>query len=441
MEDISDPSSEEIDESNFGSLGRIVLPNKHADYSASKSNVNGVHQSADLCLSFLHKAICKNQWERAAGFMTSYVQTLEDRTTSRQRQAPEIIWRLGTEILLNHPKSTVDELNLFHERMKNIGVKNFLQISLEQAFYLLCNGQIEDASRVLMVAESWRFGTFSASQNKFFKLIQAYRALLDYRAWLDKKASVTESDSDFASHSSTAQEIFGLYKQATTSFQEILRFPGVWDPFVQCYVDLLESSGEKHKVEELLEEYAYNNKNPANPNAHVYLYEFLKRNEATSEKLINVLKILHSLVPSHRLMLEFSQLLAESDCEKHRKLAVQVAFDLLDFSSWKEDVNAWKCLERRLMNALIRNHKAWVMDEWGPRKAWWPAYHFSKCHAREECEHSEQLALRKGMVAGLLLGRAHHYFSAFCILGSKIQTQSLQSMKKFVNAYSCANPD
>uniref|UniRef100_A0A8C5PFK9 TATA-box binding protein associated factor, RNA polymerase I subunit A n=1 Tax=Leptobrachium leishanense TaxID=445787 RepID=A0A8C5PFK9_9ANUR len=419
MAKLSDHSSEEIEETNYESVTGIQLPEKHITQPFFHSNFNLVQKCADLCLGLIHRAIYEKQWERAAGFMISYLPTLEDSSTARQRMAPEIIWRLGTEILLNHPKSTIDDLNLFYDTMKNTGVKNYLMINLEQVFYLLCNDRIEDACRILMVAESWRYGKLSASQDKLFKLLQAYRALLDYRSWSHKKASAMEEDLDFASQSSTAQEMYGFYKQASTSFQEILKYPGVWDPFVLCYVDLLESSGEKQQVENILREYAYNSRNPTNPNAHVYLYEFLKRNEAPNETLINVLKVLHELVPSHKLMIEFCRLLEKSVSEEHGKLALQVAFDLLDFSGWKEDLKAWKCLEKRLKKTLKCNRKDWVLDVWESRKAWWPTYHFTKFHAKE-FKHNQKLAILKGLVAGLLLGRVRKSPGPFCIFDQQM---------------------
>lgn len=41
----------------------------------------------------------------------------------------------------------------------------------------------------------------------------------------------------------------------------------------------------------VLKNYAYDNTFPPNPNAHVYLYQYLKRHEAPERKLIKVLKV------------------------------------------------------------------------------------------------------------------------------------------------------
>lgn len=49
------------------------------------------------------------------------------------------------------------------------------------------NGHIGDAKHQLFIAESWRHGIESAAQFQNSKLLQAYRSLLDYIIWCDKR--------------------------------------------------------------------------------------------------------------------------------------------------------------------------------------------------------------------------------------------------------------
>lgn len=53
----------------------------------------------------------------------------------------------------------------------------------------MLHGHIVDAQRQLAVAESWRYGKETAAQYQKSKLIQAYRSLLDYIIWCDRKCS------------------------------------------------------------------------------------------------------------------------------------------------------------------------------------------------------------------------------------------------------------
>ncbi|KAM9316860.1 TATA box-binding protein-associated factor RNA polymerase I subunit A [Gastrophryne carolinensis] len=346
-----------------------------------------------------------------------------------RRAAVEIIWRLGNEILLNHPKSKPDDVSLFNNTMKNIGVENYLPISLEQVYYLLCDGQTEEAYRVLSVAESWRFGKISISQDRLRKLLQAYKAVLDYRSWMDKRSTANHAEMDYSSQSRTSQHMNGLFRQAAIGFQAILQYPGVWDPFVLCYVDLLEFSGDQSGAEKVLTDYAYNSKNPTNPNAHVYLYQFLKRNGASKETLIKVLKILYSLVPSHQLMLQLSKLLRKSKSEEDQQLSLRVLFDLLDFCGWKDSEEAWSALAKRMKRIKKCGQSSWISEIWTSRSDWWPSYHFRKGQGEKDWGRCERLALRKAFVAGLLQGPACSYFSEVYPLSDQNQAY-LDGLKK-----------
>ncbi|XP_075060396.1 TATA box-binding protein-associated factor RNA polymerase I subunit A [Mixophyes fleayi] len=414
----------------------ITFSRRHTDENLF-SSCHGFHLSADLCVKLIQENMVNRQWEKAASLLGSYFQTIEDRSTTKRMRATEVIWRLGSEILLNHPDSTPDEVSFFHETMKNIGVKKYLQMSLEQVYFLLCNGQTDEAYRILSAAGSWRFGKLSMSQDKLFKLIQAYRALLDHRSWLDRMSAMSQNETDYASQSSGAQDICSYLRQASVAFEEITKIPGVWDPFILRYVELLESSEQTQKAEEVLTNYAYNSKNPSNPNAHVYLYEFMKRNGAPGEKLIEVLNVLYILVPSHKLMLKFSKLLAKSDSEEHHRRALKVLFDLLDFSGWKQDVKAWSYLSKRLKQTLCSDRKAWVSELWEPRSSWWPVYHFKKVHVKKDFRNCATLAIKKASVAGMLQGPACTYFSQVYRFVTEEQMTELNCMKKFLKKHKC----
>ncbi|XP_063775112.1 TATA box-binding protein-associated factor RNA polymerase I subunit A isoform X2 [Pseudophryne corroboree] len=416
----------------------ISLPRRRTHNSVLTKRLDSAW-TADLCLQLIHKAMERRQWSRAATLFSSFVQNLDNRSNKKYIKAAEAIWRLGSEILLNHPGGTSDEIHLFHETMKNIGVKNYLQIILEQVYFLLCNGRTDEAYRILSAAESWRFGRLSISQDKLLKLIQAYRAVLDHRAWQKKISAVTQDAMDYASQSSHTQDACSSFRQASSTFREITQFPGVWDPFILCYVDLLETSGDLQEAETVLMNYAYNSKNPANPNAHVYLYEFLQRTKASDDKVIKVLKILQLMVPSHKHMLKFSKLLVNSGVEEHHHLALQVLLELLDYPVWKEDVKAWRYLAKQLKRCLCRERKAWVSELWESRSSWWPLYHFTKLQANKDYWKCPELAVRKAAAAGMLQGPGSRYFSRVCRLGTEEQKATLSLLKTLLKQHNCGN--
>ncbi|KAM6217402.1 TATA box-binding protein-associated factor RNA polymerase I subunit A [Rhynchocyon petersi] len=362
-------------------------------------------QTTSACLGFIQEALLKHQWQEAAEYMHSYLQILEDSDTSKRGAAPEIIWRLGSEILYYHPKSNVETFSSFADRMKNIGVMNYLKISLQHALYLLHHGMLEEANRNLSQAEAWRFGEKSSSQEVFINLIQAYKGLLQYYTWSKKKRELSKLDKEDYAYSTASQNMLNHSWKTSINFGALISIPGVWDPFVKSYIEMLEFYGDRDGAREILTNYAYDEKFPSNPNAHVYLYNFLKREKAPKEKLISVLKILHQIVPSHKLMLEFHRLLRNSEKEEHHKLALEVLFAVLDFAGCTNNITAWKYLAKYLKQILMGNHLAWVHKEWSSRKNWWPNFHFSYFLAKCDWTEDKALACEKAFVAGILIGK------------------------------------
>ncbi|XP_011372765.1 TATA box-binding protein-associated factor RNA polymerase I subunit A isoform X3 [Pteropus vampyrus] len=319
-------------------------------------------QTTNACLRFIQEALLKHQWQQAAEYMHSYFQTLEDADSCKRQAAPEIIWKLGSEILYYHPKSGVETFNTFADRMKNIGVMNYLKISLQHALYLLHHGMFDDASRSLSQAETWRYGEKSSSQEVLINLIQAYKGLLQYYTWSKKKMELSKLDEDDYAYNTTSQNMLSHGWKTSVNLCALIQIPGVWDPFVKSYVEMLEFYGDQDGAREVLTNYAYDEKFPSNPNAHVYLYNFLKREKAPREKLISVLKILYQIVPSHKLMLEFHRLLRKSGREEHRRLGLEVLFAVLDFAGCTKNVTAWKYLAKCLRETLMGRRSGLTLE-------------------------------------------------------------------------------
>ncbi|KAM7173209.1 TATA box-binding protein-associated factor RNA polymerase I subunit A isoform 2-T3 [Macrochelys suwanniensis] len=393
-------------------------------------------ETKKTCLNYIQDALLQHQWQRAAEFMTNYLETLENTSAEKRMAAPEVIWRIGTEILCHHSKSSIEEFNYFAERMKNLGVKKYLKVCLEHVFHLLCNGLIDDAYQNLSLAEGWRYGEQTTAQDKELKLIQAYKGLLDYYNWAKKRKAMLELDGNFAD--SVEQEMHSFFRQAAVNLKEIIKIPGVWDPFVKCYVDLLEFYEDYEEVRQVLSEYAYNSKFPPNPNAHVYYYQFLKRQGESKKTLMSVLKILHEIVPSHELMLEYNAMLQKSKKRKNHRLGLEIIFTLLDFAGWKEHVKAWSCLAKQIKQILENSskHLDWVTEEWNSRKDWWPAFHFSHYLAKRNWQENESLACEKALVAGILLGKGCKYFRYVSYQGCKAKKEKFRTMKKYVKKHS-----
>ncbi|KAM9706182.1 TATA box-binding protein-associated factor RNA polymerase I subunit A isoform 3-T5 [Dama dama] len=343
-------------------------------------------QTTSACLSFIQEALLKHQWQRAAEYMHSYLQILEDTDSNKRQGAPEIIWRLGSEILYYHPKSNVETFNTFADRMKNIGITNYLKISLQHALYLLHHGLLEDANRILTQAETWRYGEKSSSQEVLVNLIQAYKGLLQYYSWSKKKMELSQLDKDDYAYNTASQNMLNRSWKTSVNLCTLIQIPGVWDPFVKSYVE-----------------------------------------------------ILYQIVPSHKLMLEFHRLLRKSDKQEHHKLGLEVLFGILDFAGCTKNITAWKYLAKYLKQTLMGSHLAWVQEEWNSRKSWWPSFHFSYFWAKRNWKDDKTLACEKALVAGLLLGKGCKYFRYISKQDHQVLKKKMKQMKKSVKKYSIVN--
>ncbi|XP_045311653.1 TATA box-binding protein-associated factor RNA polymerase I subunit A isoform X4 [Leopardus geoffroyi] len=344
-------------------------------------------QTTSACLNRIQEALLKHQWPQAAGYMHSYFQILEDSDSHKRQAAPEIIWKLGSEILFYHPKSNMETFNTFADRMKNMGVMNYLKISLQHALYLLHHGMLEDANRNLSRAETWRYGEKSSSQEVLINLIQAYKGLLQYYTWSKKKMELSNLDEDDYAYNTASQTMLNHSWKTSVNLGALIQTPGVWDPFVKSYVE-----------------------------------------------------ILYQIVPSHKLMLEFHRLLRKSEKKDHHKLGLEVLFGVLDFAGCTKNITAWKYLAKYLRQTLMGNHPAWVQEEWNSRKTWWPSFHFSSFWAKSDWKEDKALACEKALVAGILLGKGCRYFRYICKQDHQVLRKKIRRIRKSVKKHSIVNP-
>ncbi|XP_063078776.1 TATA box-binding protein-associated factor RNA polymerase I subunit A isoform X2 [Engraulis encrasicolus] len=310
----------------------------------AESRETGFRHSVRLCVEAVRDAMLHQRWEEAAMYMSHYTQALEDNRLKKFYTSKQIMWRFGCEILHQHPNTNPETIIDFYEQMKNFGVGYFAKISLDQAMHLLLGGQAEEARRQLSVAENWRYGKQSISlQSQELLLIRAYRAFLDYITWRQKK-TLAEEEADQQGEGRNP-EMHSYFRQACVTLQEIIRQPGVWDSFVLAYVDMLEFYHDNETAESVLKDYAYDKSFPANPNAHVYLFDFLKRHNAPVKKQLKVLEILHTLVPSHKLVLDYCHLLLTQGEDDQAYRALLLIMELLEYITWKYNVHGWTCLK------------------------------------------------------------------------------------------------
>ncbi|TWW68754.1 TATA box-binding protein-associated factor RNA polymerase I subunit A [Takifugu flavidus] len=355
----------------------------------------GFHQSTRLCLEQIREAMLHHRWQEAAEYMACYPQILEATTFVSARRDKEVIWRIGTEILHHHPNSKLQDYNIIYERMKHAGFGHYLMISLEHAFHLMINGYIEEAKGQLSIAESWRYGKETAVQHQKSSLIQAYRSLLDYIIWCDKKYKLRHTEYVEPGQS---KDMNNYCRQASVNLKEILKIPGVWDPFIISYVEMLVYYDNHEEALTVLTNYAYDATFPPNPNAYVYLYKFLKEHDPSARNLMKVLKKLRVLVPSHELMLEYSSLLLQTEKTSNVQKALRVVLEMLDFACWRSNLDVWKLLKAIIQTLQLQDD--WedvVLRNMRERKDWWPMLHFTSMHSIKDSENPKLLKIKSSL--------------------------------------------
>lgn len=395
LENDSDSSEDNSSKGGKKSKFPLVKP-----IYGDQTQQNGFRRTTSMCRERIREAMLHHRWEEAAEHMVYYPQILEDRNLFTAQPSKEFIWRTATEIFHHHLNSTMEDYNTIYERMKHSGFRHYLMISLEHSFHLLLHQQIEDAKRHLASAESWRHGKETAAQIQNIKLIQAYRGLLDYIIWCVKKS--TRSSSDYY-ESDSSQTMQNYFRQASVNLEEILKNPGVWDSFILRYVEMLEFYEHHKEALQVLNDYAYDSNFPPNPNAHVYLYQYLKRQGASEKRLMKVLKVLHALVPSHELMLEYSSLLLQSEKQSDTTKALGVVLEMLDFNCWGSNLEVWMRLKAVIQK--LQNQVDWeniVGEKMAERKDWWFALHFTSFHATEDSKENPELFEVKASLTKIL---------------------------------------
>ncbi|XP_067274352.1 TATA box-binding protein-associated factor RNA polymerase I subunit A isoform X2 [Pseudorasbora parva] len=356
---------------------------------------SGVHTTVSFfrsnrrCLKRIRDAMLLHNWQEAAVYYNSFIQSLEALDGKETKStASEITWRLGTEILRHLPNASAEDFNALYEQLKHNGTTNFSKICLEHCFHLMLSGEIEEAKRQLSIGESWRYGNFSIAQGNTKKIIHAYSGFLDYLTLCEKKSSAAATDEASSNH-----EMLRDFRQASVTLKDIITQPGVWDPFVLSYINMLKFYDDEEGSLQILENYAYNKEFPNNPNAHVYLYQFLKRHDAPPDKLIGSLRILRTLVPSHELMLELCSLLLYTSLMSDLEEALTISMDLLEFSSWKCDIRAWSCLLNIMKIFKEKKCIETVKKEWDARRPLWFSLHFRSYIGRKDM--AENVSLMK----------------------------------------------
>ncbi|XP_068707113.1 TATA box-binding protein-associated factor RNA polymerase I subunit A-like isoform X2 [Montipora foliosa] len=203
-----------------------------------------------------------------------------------------------------------------------------------------------------------------------------------------------------------------LAKQALVLFSNLVEYEGNWDIFITKQVEVLKYYGKSDDTREILDR--YKEKNTENPNAHRYLYFFLKSGDTDKQELCSVLEGLLQVDPTSDLNEEYVQLrIHQSDQPKGLLDALASLFLKLDHAACRNCAKTWKTFADTLQSYFTtEQHKNSLHELWDERGDWWPRFHFRPDQVPDIASTSElewQLIQHKAEAADWLLGKGNSF--------------------------------
>ncbi|XP_078001122.1 TATA box-binding protein-associated factor RNA polymerase I subunit A-like [Glandiceps talaboti] len=320
----------------------------------------------------------------------------------------DVVWKCGIQIMYNHPKTGPGIVRVFNVYLQKLMIHDHSQKTVEHAFYLLSKGELEEAYSTLNQAKILSNRNIHSSKKEmeeiWHTMVFLYRGLINYVMWLESKTTINtdvQTDLDMQSGYDKSNEMVRYGNDAAECFEVVMNTPGVWDIFITKYVEILEYQERYDEAQAVLHKYRDSNSN--NPNAHKYLYSFLKKHDAHPNESVLVLKDLLYLVPSDELAMDMSEIVQKS--ADNPALALPFLFDMLDYACWQDDIKPWEMLADLLILISKRNNREGLKIKrecWTSRSSWWPSYHFRECHIRTDTEQERKLLDSKAAIATLL---------------------------------------
>jgi len=332
------------------------------------------------------------------------------------RRIPELFWRTGVEVMRNQPGSFT-HVNQLIKNMFVICVPFKKEILLDLTMYLVKhNSDITEAQELL---------TSKLSQKPFLSstLLRAYSGLFAYLSWkkcklqFDKKDLEAEDllldeNTNYDANLRRQMDFYG--KKTLILFNSVVEHCGVWDIFITRQVEVLKYYDQADEAKRVL--LRYKEKNPENPNAHRYLYYFLKNENAHTKELLSVLEGLLSVDPTTELSEEYCKLATHKTDESKGLLDILSAvFIKLDHADCRQCLTAWETLAHTLKQFCTEHGKGNLSILWDERADWWPLFHFRSDLVPKKDHVSElewKLTRHKAEAARWLLGEENHFTKA-----------------------------
>ncbi|KAH9519468.1 TATA box-binding protein-associated factor RNA polymerase I subunit A [Bulinus truncatus] len=313
------------------------------------------------------------------------------------------IWKAGLCCLFQDEDRNSRLIQQFVKQLYFLKKIAVVEVILDYLLYLLLKLNIEDAKSLV---QELKMNTLFPSQlinerrtmahNLFF----AYQGLVLYVEWKTTLIKVDEEDnmmdiiSQKLSQGASGNAIRAIADSAVEYLITIKDLPGVWDIFISRIVEIYEFYGNIDKARELL--ICYRARNPTNPNAHHYLYQFEVNQDEDPDTQLDCLKKILKLDPSNNLCLTLYKLTESED-----PYAITYLFDYLDYEHCYKNEEVWEALLEKLEQVYDNTKLVDVVrEQWEIRKYWWPR---SRFRAEPKHQMSSRYCLSVQKVQDILL--------------------------------------
>ncbi|BFZ07054.1 hypothetical protein BsWGS_10092 [Bradybaena similaris] len=381
----------------------VICSRKLTEYYRLRNHRGTKCNFSDILSRFtqlLRESVLSHQWPEALNMIQSLCYELTGVNSA--------IWKVGLACLYQDCKKNGRLVEQFVKQVCFLQSLTVVEVYLDYLLFLLTQTQTADAEQLI---QDLKKNTPSAKYSKNKKrdmanaLFFAYQGLAFYAEWKlaifkqshDGDLGSEECQADNTSSQLNIEAVKEIAKQAVQHLGSIKDTPGVWDIFITRLVEIHEYNGEVKDARGILE--SYRDRNPGNPNAHRYLYEFESRHGGNELVMLQCLQDILHLDPCNPLCLALYHLKEKTDAG-----AVSLLFDYLDYTHCSQHEEVWQVLADKIRHAQSLNLETALKECWETRRDWWPNVIFKDLdHSPTEMPDPGTLLWNKRIVEEALL--------------------------------------
>ncbi|CAG5122909.1 unnamed protein product [Candidula unifasciata] len=337
---------------------------KQADYYRLRHQQGTKYNFSTILSRFLQlirECVLSHQWPEALNLIQSLCYEVTGVDCA--------IWKVGLACLFQDCEKNGRLVEQFVKQVCVLRSLTVVEVLLDYLLFILTQAQTADAMQLIKdLKENTQYANNLKNKKRMMAhtLFFAYQGLACYAEWKLAIFKVSQDNDDvrmnLGKNTDTAKAVAESALEYLSTVKDV---PGVWDIFITRLVEIHEYYGKVETARSIL--VSYRERNPGNPNAHRYLYEFESRSGGDEFVLLQCLQDIIHLDPCNPLCLTLYHLK-----EKNDPGAVALLFDYIDYTHCSQNEQVWQVLADKLNNANSNNLEDVLKLCWETRRDWWP---------------------------------------------------------------------